>query len=57
VLDGDTGLGVARMADAGYEVAQQACARFGVGLAGSTGQSGPDPLQRDGARDGGDGAA
>jgi urocanate hydratase len=42
VLDGDTGIGIARMADAGYEVAQEACERFGVGLAGSTGRSGMD---------------
>jgi urocanate hydratase len=33
VLDGDTGLGIARHADAGYETAIEACERHGVGLA------------------------
>jgi urocanate hydratase len=33
VLDADTGIGIARMADAGYEEAQEVCDRFGVGLA------------------------
>lgn len=32
VLDGDTGLGIARHADAGYESAIAACDRHGVGL-------------------------
>ena len=32
VLDGDTGLGIARHADAGYETAIEACKRHGVGL-------------------------
>ncbi len=32
VLDGDTGLGIARHADAGYETAIEACERHGVGL-------------------------
>ena len=32
VLDGDTGLGIARYADAGYEEAARACEAFGVGL-------------------------
>jgi len=32
VLDGDTGLGIARYADAGYETAIQACERHSVGL-------------------------
>ena len=32
VLDGDTGIGIARHADAGYEDAQAACAEYGVGL-------------------------
>ena len=32
VLDGDTGIGIARHADAGYETAIEACERFGVGL-------------------------
>ena len=32
VLDGDTGLGIARHADAGYELAIEACERHGVGL-------------------------
>jgi len=34
VLDADTGLGIARHADAGYETAVAAAARHGVGLAG-----------------------
>jgi len=33
VLDGDTGLGIARHADAGYQTAIDACERHGVGLA------------------------
>ena len=32
VLNGDTGLGIARHADAGYEAAIEACDRHGVGL-------------------------
>jgi urocanate hydratase len=32
VLDGDTGLGIARHADAGYAAALQACERHGIGL-------------------------
>ncbi len=32
VLDGDTGIGIARHADAGYETAIEACERYGVGL-------------------------
>jgi urocanate hydratase len=32
VLDGDTGIGIARHADAGYEAAIDACDRYGVGL-------------------------
>jgi urocanate hydratase len=32
VLDGDTGLGIARHADAGYAAALQACERYGIGL-------------------------
>jgi urocanate hydratase len=32
VLDGDTGIGVARHADAGYETAVAACDEFGIGL-------------------------
>jgi urocanate hydratase len=32
VLDGDTGLGIARHADAGYDIARQAAARMGIGL-------------------------
>ena len=32
VLDGDTGIGIARYADAGYEAARAAAARHGIGL-------------------------
>ena len=32
VLDADTGLGIARYADAGYAAALEACARHGIGL-------------------------
>jgi urocanate hydratase len=32
VLDGDTGLGIARHADAGYDLARAAAARHGIGL-------------------------
>jgi urocanate hydratase len=32
VLDGDTGLGIARHVDAGYDVARAAAARHGIGL-------------------------
>jgi urocanate hydratase len=32
VLDGDTGIGIARHADAGYDTAIDACERYGVGL-------------------------
>ena len=32
VLDGDTGIGIARHADAGYAIAIDACKRYGVGL-------------------------
>jgi urocanate hydratase len=32
VLDGDTGIGIARHADAGYEAARDAARRNGIGL-------------------------
>ena len=32
VLDGDTGIGIARHADAGYAEAADACAKFDIGL-------------------------
>lgn len=38
-LDGDTGIGIARYADAGYEVAIETCEQFGVGLGRPAGKA------------------